>query len=256
MYGANTRAAMRDQVRRRLDQIPPIDDDPTQPAGAQPMRWPWPHNALLDAAIDDAVAFFSRKVKMAGDPLPRTIPIAAVSDYGPYAVDLQTIAPFGSVNEVRRSSWQPAGGSEFPLRSWDRQEMDRLRYGWMNTPPGTPRWCWYEAGSLMLYPAPAAAGSLLVMLGVALWTHADTSDGETLEIIPADHLPAVVAKAAHFVCTAPAADAELARLAPVLLAEVGDGLADMRALFSRRNRPRQPGMMADVGRVGYYGQRR
>lgn len=255
-YGSLTRAQLRDAVRRELSQIPPIDDG-TGAAGVAPTRNPFPINALVNAKLDEAVAYFSRKCRIAGDATPRSLPIPAQTATGPYAIDLQRLAPFGHANDVLSAWWVESGGTTgSPLTPDHRDNRTRDRADWPHTGVGTPERYWVDRGKLLIEPAPSAEGTLKVMLGTALWIQATTVDQETIEIIPSDYLPIVAAEAARLVCMTQIEDEEMQNKIPALTAKVVDGLGDMREFFARRNRGYQARVVPDVGRISYGAGRR
>lgn len=254
MYGPLSRAQMRDQARRMLDQIPPVDDGGAE--GAQPTRFPYPTNTELNTAINEAVAFFSRECRIGGDPVPRSMPLPQCTNLGPFALALQQIAPGGSVNEARGVKWATNTTTANPLRPRNREEMDRLLIGWESQVPGTPSDYWVEGGSLMIWPAPSCAGLLVLQFGTALWLQATNLDLEVLDVIPNDYLPVVMAQVVLNVAAKQPGDVEMVGRAKYYAGVVGDenrgGLSQMMAFFARRNRSYQSGITPMTGRIGGY----
>lgn len=254
MFGPLTRAQMRDQIRRELGQTPPIDDG-AGAAGAQPTRWPEPTNIALNLAIDKAAAWLSRKCpELSGEAVPLEYAVAAQTDSGPFRIALFHIAPQGSVTAVRRASWRPTGGSATLLTPVTAEELDRARDNWESEPPSTPTRYWVAAGELLLSPAPAAPGDLLLILGRSLWTAAQTADDEVMDFLPADHYPTFIAQAAAYVCMAYLDDPEYVALLKGLSAQVADGLGDLERFLGRRSRRFAGRVTAAVGRLPWGGR--
>lgn len=251
-------AGMRDYIRRvHFNQVPPIDDG-TGISGAQPTRYPFPSNYLLNDSINRAVAWADAKCHISGDPVPRVVPIPGQTAYGPFALDLNSFPPYGSLTDVRRVTWRTVGGYEQPLDVANREELDRLRYMWMNDAPGTPLRYWIEAGKLLIHPAPSSASELLLMAGSTLWSRNANADGETLEIVPAQFLPVILAKAFIFAAESEPDDVVYAAHIKVAQGEVTDGQPDMQGFFARRNRMKLSHLEPETGRTGqgYIGGRR
>lgn len=236
MYGPKTRAALRDDVRRAMSQVPPIDTG-VGIAGAVPVRNPWPTNPLCNQMIDASVAFLSRKGKLAGDATPELIPIPAQTANGPLSLSLQDIGQTLAVNDVKRIAWYDSGGTvESLLIPDNRENLDRNLRSLMTQPPATPQRWWVEASRLQIWPAPQNAGTLSAMFGIALWSQSQTLDGELLELIPTDYVPLVVWKTVSLLCGTQPDDAVLRDLMQLADREIADMLPDFMAFCARRNR--------------------
>lgn len=237
----------RDQVRRLFSQIPPIDDG-VGVAGAQPTRNPYPTNANINHALDMAVAWASRKGQLGGDWKPRQIPIAAQTDVGPFALFLQHIGPTLAANEVKRVAWIPSGTTQETLLIPDnRENLDRQRYPVMTQTPGTPQRFWTEAGRLMIWPAPADAGTLSLMVGLALWSQDQDLDGQIIEIIPDDYLEMVDWKTVSILCGEQPDDMVLRDLKLQAEAQIADILPDFLSYCARSSRSYQGRLVAGLG---------
>lgn len=235
--------------------IPPIDHG-VGAAGAVPTRNPFPTNAALNNFIDDQVAEMSRAVKIAGDATPILYPLAGQSANGPYQIRLQSIAPTGSVNDVRRVTWLPDGINEVPLLRWNREELDRDRTGFMTQPPGAPEGYWEEFGVLSVWPSPASGGTLSIMFGKALWSQAQDVDGEVPEIIPSDFWPMIDYGAALLVCASQPANNVFASQANIIQARYNRIYPQFQSWAQRMNRMQEASMVPDTGRAGFFGGRR
>lgn len=233
---AMTRAQFRDAVRRAFNQIPPIDTG-VGAAGVVPVRNPWPTNPNVNMGLDFSVAWASRKARLAGDATPRLIPIPAQTDNGPFAINLQGIAPPLSINDVRRLAWvDSAGDTEVLLTADNRENMDREHQATFSQEPATPTRWWIEAGRLLIWPAPSADGTLSAMFGVSIWSQSQTLDGELLEIIPVDYQPMIVWRTVSYLCGTQPDDAVLRTLMQVADREVADMLPDFLSWAARRSR--------------------
>lgn len=218
-------------------------------AGVQPTRNPFPTNAQCNTSLDDAVAFFSRKCRLAGDPVPREVPLPAQTANGPTQIDLYRVGMAGATNDVKRVSWRVSGGTDTQLTPTNRDAMDQANLQWVDMPPGTPRLQWIEAGALMVLPAPNVAGTLLLMLQTSLWSQSATLDGEYLDIIPADYHPIVVAKAVELLGEQIAGDLEMQIRVKIAASKAMDGLEDMLKWANRRNRSYEGGFVPVTGRI-------
>lgn len=224
MFFIPTRANLRDGVRREFGQIPPIDNG-AGAAGAQPVRNPWPTNPQINQQLDTAVAYVSRKGKLAGDFVARMLPVAATSSIGPLAINLQFLGATLSTNEIRRVAWYSGNGvSETLLTASTRFQMDRDRMPTMAQTPSSPTRYWTEGGRLLIWPAPSSDGTLSLMAGVALWSMSQNLDGELLEIVPTDHIPLVVFKTVSLLCGTQPEDRVLQRLKQAVDTEIKDNM--------------------------------
>lgn len=255
-YSVSTRAEHRDQVRRLLGYIPPVDDNVGVP-GEVPTVNPWPDNPFLDVAIDDTVAWMSRKVKVAGDAAPILYPVPSQTANGPYQITLQQIAPLGVVNDVRRVAWLQDNQNEQTLRRWNREEVDRDRLsGFMTQVPGAPEAYWVEFGKLSLWPAPQTAGTLSIMFGKSLWSQAQTIDDEIVEIIPSDYWPIIDYRTALLVCLQQPEDMVEAPRAAMIQQMLNEILPEFESWVRRQSRMQEASMVPLTGRTGFYGGRR
>ena len=255
MYEISTRADHRDQVRRILGQVPPVDDG-VGAAGVQPTRNPYPTNSSVNAFIDDAVAWMSRKVKVTGDTRPRLWPVAASVAAGPFQIAIQQIAPTGVLNDVRRVAWLPDNQNEILLKHANREELDRTRMMLMTQPAATPRLYWVEFGTLSIWPAPQTAGTLSVMFSRALWSQSQDIDQEVIDVIPSDYWPLVDYKAAQMVCLQQPDDNVMQARLSFINAMIADTLPDFEAWARRQSWSWEASQVPETGRVGYYGGRR
>lgn len=244
-----TRAEFRDAVRRELSQVPPIDDG-VGAAGVEPDRNPFPTNALCDNCTTEAVLFLSRKGKIAKDPVPQSISVAAQTADGPWYTSLSLIAPAYSVNDVLRVAWIADGGGEQLLISDNRENMDRTYKNYMTQAPGAPMRYWTEGGALVLWPAPVTAGTLSIMVGKRLWSQAQNLDGETVDLIPSEYQPLITKKATSLICATQPDDAILRDLKAGVDLEIADMLMDFMAWAMRQNRSMQARMVPRTGRSG------
>ncbi len=237
--------------------MPLIDTtgDPAD-AGAVPTRNLYPDNTSLNQALDEAVAWLSRKGRLSSDVVPRLIPIPGVTDDGPWHTSLSYIAPAYSTNEVRRVAWIPNGGQETQLIPDSRENMDRTRTSYMTQTPGTPQRYWTEGGSLLLWPAPQTTGILSLMLGKAMWSQAQEIDQEQVDILPSDYNPLVTLKATSLITSQQPEDQLMVVLKAAVDSELADGLLDFLAWARRQNRSLQPKMIAKTGRVPMFSGRR
>lgn len=250
-----TRAEFRDAVRRKMSQVPPVDDG-VGIAGAQPVENPFPSNPLLNQCLNEAVAFLSRKGRLARDPVPRSIGVGAQTADGPYYTSLSMVSPAFSVNEVLRVAWIPSGGEEQQLTPASREDMDRTLKNYMTQAAGTPQRYWTEGGYLMVGPSPSAAGTLSLMLGTRLWSQSQNLDGEYVDIIPSDYQPLVTLKTVSFICDTQPDDSILKELKAGTDIAMADGMFDFMAWARRQNRSVQARMVPRTNRMGVIAGRR
>ncbi len=253
MFRQLNRAQARDEGRRQLGIVPPIDSGGT--SGALPTRFLKPTNAEMNTAWDKAIAYFSRKLRLSPNPGPLPVPVAAQTADGPYTVRLQTIAPFGSVNQIRSVRWQATGADAIDLTVTSEADLIRQRHVSENSTPGAPTSWWVDSGTLFVEPAPDADGELLVNAETAIWSQSATVDGEIPEVFPADHFPILIAKMCEILCLHFPNDAEMQKRLPAFIAEAQDGLGDMRLHFARESMTAAGQMNADIGRTAYGGYR-
>lgn len=233
MYGVLNRSQWRDEIRRSLGQIPPIDTGGA--VGGQPLAAQRPTNADCLWAQDQAVAFFSRKIPaLAGDSESRAWPVAAQTANGPWSLQLQSIAPLGSVKNIYRVLWFPTGGQMVQLTQSSSERLDYDRTLIEADLAGTPMEWWIRNGYLLVRPAPSVAGEFLFQAGTCVWSLSGGVDAERPEIFNGDDFPVLVAKSAQLICQKYPEDSKIMRFLPIVSAQVQDGLIDMQNAYGMR----------------------
>lgn len=254
-YNVQTRAQHRDQVRRLMSIIPPIDQG-VGVAGALPTRWPKPTNPNINMQLDFAIAWLDGECQLGGDATPISYPVAAQTGLnpGPFTINLQAIAPLGSINDIYRVSWiDGSGTNEDQLISRSREELDRYRMQEMTSPTGTPIYYWVEHGSLMVWPSPDANGTLFIMAGKALWSQSQQIDNEVIELIPSTYWPLVDALTVSLICAQQPMDMVLQGLKQSMDQIVSTMLPNLKRMINRRNRNQQSFIRPGGYRTGGYG---
>lgn len=232
-----TRAMLRDDVRRVFSQVPPIDTS-SGVAGAQPTRNPWPTNPSVNMFLDHAVAYMSRIGRLSGDALPRMLPIPAQEDALPFVINLQSLSPSLHTNEVRRVAWYDSTGTnESKLKGTSRQAIDwQQKTSSMYVQPGTPMQFWVESMSLYIWPAPVDDGTLSLMCGTSMWSESQNLDGEVPELIPVDYYPLLINKTASLLCATQPEDQVLAQLNANLMRDMIAQQADWLSFCATQNK--------------------
>jgi len=164
-----TRAEMRDWIRRMLGIIPPVDTSDTSALpGQEPTQQPYPTNALIDQAIENAARHVNLSLGIIVDTTVRQISVAAQTADGPYRIGLDSLQTgSGSVWGVREAFWNN-GSSDSPLTPASFRDLNRDGEAWTDTEAGTPTRFIVEGLSLYLYPAPSAAGTLKLRCSTGL----------------------------------------------------------------------------------------
>lgn len=250
------RAWYREAVRQLFGQVTPYEDGVGAP-GEQPVQNPTPTNSNINFCLDMAAAWFNTECSICGDSVPRQIPIAAQTNPGPFLLNLQQIAPYGSVNTVERVTWISApGATETILVPADREQLDRRGLPLMTQTPGVPQSYWVEFGNLALWPAPESAGTLAAMFGTAIWQQSQEIDADRIDVVPQEWLPIIIYKTVALLCGEQPDNLEFSRLYALMTGFINDQLPKAKAFFNRRNRKQQFNMVPLTGRYGYYSGRR
>lgn len=188
-----TRAEMRDEIRRMIGILPPIDLVPSIGAlpGAQPSNYPVPTNQQINSCLTNAISNINRECQYHVNVY--NVPVAAggTSTYGPYAISMEDFTPntsataiftpSGLVNNILRVLWTPQGGQPNNLiQPISRDNLDRSGVSnYQNLLPSQPTWWYVEGYTVYITPAQDAAGTYTFTCGtglVGLQTDADVLD--------------------------------------------------------------------------------
>jgi len=194
MATALNRAQIRDRVRRiYLGITPPIDPQPTTGLpvpgahpGDAPQQRPDPSNAVLNDCLELSIQDLNRKCDYNENRVD-SFPVSAVeATYrGPLFLSLQHFGGDGVTRNIRRVVWTDSAG--IPPRileatSWQRQ--DRLHAVSESSPPGLPQFYLLEQWELGIFPPPAQAGTLSMLMGNSPF--GPGSDVDTIHQLPVD----------------------------------------------------------------------
>lgn len=222
MAQAQTRAQMRDSIRRNLNKETAKMRDPAAPFGDPSSVDPFPDNDLINRKITEAIAFISRKTGFS-EVNPVTHDIAAQTADGLYAVNLRTLDV--PVNEIRRVSWYD-GSTYQRLTPYQRDERDHWGGTFENNSAGTPNSYMIDAYTLYLNVAPSAAGTLSIIAGTGIVGF--ETDNDIIEQLPNDYHSVVSDAATWFVADTQQNDAEMAGYSQTFMAKTMDGIKDIR----------------------------
>lgn len=190
-----TRSQFRDQIRRKLQIVPPVDEG-VGPEGAQPDNAPNPTNAQINDAFTQAIADIN--ITCGWHQLDISVPVAAqtATSIGPFCLELAGLTPnttgaaigdvLAYVNDIRRVLWTGASMTvPILLSPTNRDSLDRNDMStYYAITPGQPQSWYCEGYRLYLTPAQFEAGTLDLLCGEGVpdFRH----DSSTLDHIPAD----------------------------------------------------------------------
>lgn len=183
MFQSLTRAQFRDVVRRNLGIRPPVDDG-IGFAGDEPSGQASPKNAEIDATLEEAIAYLNTEAGFRATEF--SYPIAAVSAtyVGPLAQYMgSNTQPPNLLTDVRRATWYN-GTVTTVLTPTSQVEQDRLQTNYLQQGPSTPTQYWIQSYTVYLLPAPAAAGTLSLYGGTAIYGF--TGDNGTIDQLPVE----------------------------------------------------------------------
>lgn len=163
----------------------------------QPTNSPYPTNAQLTDAFNDAIADINRTCHYHVVTIYVPVDGVASSELGPFGMHLSDMAPNtsgqpnlyapqGFLNDIRRVTWIPDGGVPVIVEAKYRDNLDRSgTFDYWSMPPSTPRYWYVEGYTVYFMPAQAQAGSYHFTIndGIAGFT-CDTS---TLDQIPFEY---------------------------------------------------------------------
>lgn len=172
-----TRAQLRDEIRRKCGRKPLIDYPPFDPqtAGEPSQAQPEPTNNEINAVLDLVTRQINAKCRFAAN-VNVVVQVAAVpSTYlGVYYTPIYNI-PTGTpglgnqaITEIRRLVYQDAVTNPTLLQATAMYQMDARQFNVDAEPPGTPRNYWVQGYQLALWPAPALACTVTMVIGTAL----------------------------------------------------------------------------------------
>lgn len=196
-----TRAAFRDEVRRCLGIIPPIDVPGSGAApGDQPSNSPKPTNQEINQALQNAVSDCNRDTEFHQDRFD--VPVTAQSSdlLGPFFIELSTlnpnrvgvlVQPVARIITVQRVTWHPGELSETLtnqtlLTPVFRDSLDRSGTSdYYTIPASTPRYWFVDGYGLLITPAQNIAG--VFQLTCATGIRGLQCDTDTLDGVPIDY---------------------------------------------------------------------
>lgn len=216
-----TRAEFRDEVRRSMNIVPPIDVSLSNPAGAQPFNYPNPTNQQINQAFQQAISQTNRE---AGFHVTEyTLPVAAIDattegPFGIYLGDLtpnttgSTVAfpPKGIINDVQRLLWLPAAAGSVPVLVLPkfRDNLDRSGNSsyYRTFPAAIPQFWYIEGYTLYVTPSQSTTGSYILTVGTGLANFA--CDDDTLDQVPIDYQDIFTFGAVYLISIAQTNDVE------------------------------------------------
>lgn len=174
-----TRQEFRDSIRRKLGIIPPIDVIGVAALpGEQPTNSPYPTNMQINDALLGAVSDINRECQFHVQQYTVPVPPFPGNSRGPFQLDLSNlnpntvgtlVSPVGHINDVLRVLWVPTGGIQTLLSPSNRDYQDRAGVTEYYSDVASVPQSWYvEQYSLFIFPAPSAAGTLLLTLGTGI----------------------------------------------------------------------------------------
>ncbi len=189
-----TRAEFRDQIRRYIGIVPPVDV-PLVGAlpGEQPTNYPTPTNMQINQCLVDAIANINRECQYHVNTF--RVPVAAADNasYGPFQLSMEDfvpntsatalVNPRGLINDIQRLLWTPSGGVPVIIQPITRDQLDRNFVSqYYATPPSQPNLYYVEGYSVFITPAQSEAGTYTFTCGTGLVGL--SSDGDTLDQCP------------------------------------------------------------------------
>jgi hypothetical protein len=199
-----TRPRLRDAIRRRLGIAPPLDRG-LGLAGEEPVGYPRPDNASLNAAIGSVMAQLSRETRGVGGETGGyvSVSVPATSASGPQAISLTGLISNGyqpnwvmnALDTIYRVVYQDNGGSTRQLLATERMPAEVRP----DTPPSVPYLFWYRGdGQLWIWPGCASGGTLQITgAGMPLSFSGDT---DVLSNVPLAFVDAVVWGCVRLIC--------------------------------------------------------
>lgn len=233
-----TKAQFRDQVRRILLQVPPVDAGGLP--GQQPSAFPWPSNQQINDSIDQSISWINTRTgwnTAYTDLVVTQSEVGQSTQIGPLALSLQQAtlldpnwSALGLINQVKHAYWTPTDGTT-PYRllpgSMEEWNTSARRYDWRGTIAGYPKWYWVEGNNLNILPWPTITGTVELLAGMGLGGFANDSD--TMSELPNDYQNVVLYQTVYLVCAANAQDSEAQSRAQTYYGMATAGISDLKA---------------------------
>lgn len=235
-----TRAQMRDGIRRRLKRVPAADvglGDVGEPLPSQP----WPANATINAAIEEALAEINRRCRMGVRSEPLQIDVTAQTDEGPYRVNLAYAAADwddAAITGIDDCWYVTSGGDTCLLQATSRDQHIRDNPEHMTAEPGTPQYYWLDGTVLNLWPAPSDAGTIYILAGDVL--KPPKHDLAYIDGLNPDEYPVVMDIVARDLAVQMGDDAEMQAVAAFLGPKAESGLRDLLIGMTYKNKKDRP----------------
>lgn len=231
-----TRAQMRDRIRRNLQLFPLTDiSGLTSDQGAAYSVQPYPHDALLNQCLNEAVDAVNSIVRVAPVTVV-TVTVPASTQPGPAYVDFSpSLLDLADVSEALNVDWQPtspANAKLLRLEPYDYYAPTRVYVPLDPLPPAPHPDQWFQIGSQIgLTPPPNQAGTLYVTQQEGL-TYPVT-DADTLDtFLPTTYHRAIYFLATAFVCNIQTSDVEMAGRGQWFYAQ---GMAIVQQIYDWKN---------------------
>lgn len=180
-----TRAQFRDQIRRYIGIVPPIDvPNATALPGQQPTNYPVPANQQINQCLTDAIANINRECQYHVQAIDVPVPAADPTIYGPYQIDMSLFTTQTAlVNDIQRVLWTSSGGVPQIIQPVTRDQLDRNFVSqYYAFQPSQPELYYVEGYSVYITPAQNSAGTYTFTCGTGLVGL--QNDGDVLDQCP------------------------------------------------------------------------
>lgn len=243
-------AHARDEIRRRLGQVPPIDTslDGAQ-AGDAPTWEPSPSNPLLDQCIREACSLITTECGVVDNGNIISVSVNAQTDSVPYMVMLNNLTgvPSDQVVTVKGAWWADISGSgDRPLVPQSFAARERVSWRDWSRAPGLPAWYAVDNYRVYVMPAPSTAGTLKLRVGLGLIAPDD--DISQFHGLPADYVPRILDVVTFMLAIVTPADTDMAARLPALKLKRDEAIEAIKRWWNSNNPAYQPRVIARVGR--------
>lgn len=260
-----TRAEFRDEVRRCLGIVPPIDDPASgAQAGEQPTNAPKPTNQEINQALQNAVSDCNRGAEFHQDRFDIPVPAQVSGTLGPFQINLATldpntfgvlVSPIARIVSVQRVLWHSgtqANPTSQPvlLAPVYRDNLDRGgNTDYFNVPASLPQQWYVDGYSLLITPAQNVVG--VYQLTCATGIRGLMCDQDVLDQVPIDYQNIFLYGAVFHVCIAETQDVEWKDRAAVYGARFERGIIQFKGWVYGGTGAPSPVLVFKSYRTGY-----
>lgn len=243
-------AEARDNIRRRLGIVVPIDTTLTNAQAGDAPSWdPHPSNALLDQIIREACSYITTECGITDTGNVISVSVAAQTASVPYLVELSNLpgVPSNQVVTVKAAWWADSTGSgDRPLYPQSFAARERVSWRDWSRAVGLPAWYAVDSYRVYIMPGPEAAGTLKLRVGLGLLAPDD--DISHFHGIPEDLVPRVLDVADFLLASVTPADVDMAARLPAFKLRCDDAVDALKRWWNGQNEGYQPRLIARVGR--------